>query len=235
VRCEKIKGPDKMNTETQTSENPARQPPQVGGIVLAGGQSRRMGRSKALLPFGQELMLPRILRLLGEIVQPLVVVAAEDQQLPPLPEDVALVFDRQPGRGPLEGLRVGLSAIGQRAEAAYVTACDVPLLQRGFVEFLIERLGDNEVVVPVQDKFHHPLAAVYRTSVVPHLDVLLESQQLRPVFLYQAVRTLRIPVDQLRNVDPHLHTLANLNRPEDYRAALESAGLEVPSGLDSGK
>ena len=63
----------------------------IGGIVVCGGQSQRMGRPKAWLPFAGELMLPRILRLLGEAVGPLVVVAAPGQDLPPLPEHVAVV------------------------------------------------------------------------------------------------------------------------------------------------
>ena len=54
----------------------------VGGIVLCGGQSTRMGRPKAWLPFAGELMLQRVVRLLGTAVQPIVVVAAPEQELP---------------------------------------------------------------------------------------------------------------------------------------------------------
>ena len=63
---------------------------QVGGIVLCGGHSRRMGSPKALLPFGDETMLQRVLRLLAPVVGPLVVVAARDQQLPELPSGVEI-------------------------------------------------------------------------------------------------------------------------------------------------
>ncbi len=77
---------------------------QVGGVVLCGGQSRRMGRAKAWLPFGTEIMLPRVVRLLGEAVSPIVVVAAPEQDLPPLPDDVRVVRDEEKGRGPLQGL-----------------------------------------------------------------------------------------------------------------------------------
>src|SRR5262245_54263717 len=73
------------------------------GIVLCGGQSKRMGRPKAWLPFAGELMLPRVVRLLGEVVAPIVVVAAPDQAVPPLPAHVAVVRDEAKGRGPLQG------------------------------------------------------------------------------------------------------------------------------------
>ena len=58
---------------------------QIAGIILCGGRSTRMGTSKALLPFGGETMLQRIVRLLGTVASPLVVVAAAGQPLPNLP------------------------------------------------------------------------------------------------------------------------------------------------------
>ncbi|HZZ79106.1 MAG TPA: nucleotidyltransferase family protein, partial [Gemmataceae bacterium] len=76
----------------------------VGGVILCGGQSSRMGRPKAWLPIGDEVMLPRIVRLLRETVAPLVVVAAAGQDLPELPADTKIVHDEQPGRGPLQGI-----------------------------------------------------------------------------------------------------------------------------------
>src|SRR4051812_9886641 len=97
-----------------------------GGIVVCGGQSTRMGTSKALLPFGPETMLQRVVRILADVVSPIVVVAAIDQELPELPRDVLLTRDEQQGRGPLEGLRAGLKALPTHVDAAYVTSCDVP-------------------------------------------------------------------------------------------------------------
>src|SRR5258705_212022 len=79
----------------------------AGGIVLCGGKSTRMGASKALLPFGPETMLQRVVRLLETVVSPIVVVAAADQQLPDLPPDVIVSRDEREARGPLEGLRAG--------------------------------------------------------------------------------------------------------------------------------
>jgi molybdopterin-guanine dinucleotide biosynthesis protein A len=197
----------------------------VGGIVLCGGQSRRMGSCKATLPFGQELMLERVLRLLGEVAQPCVLVAAPAQELPPLPPDVLVVRDRAEGRGPLEGLCCGLSALEQRADAAYVTACDVPLLQPAFVLRMAHLLGEHDVVVPVEGAFHHPLAAVYRTRLADTIASLLAQHESRLVSFYDRVSTRRVNVDELRDVDPELRSLMNINRPEDYTRALRYAGL----------
>jgi len=201
---------------------------QIGGVILCGGKSSRMGFPKALLPFGPELMLQRVVRLLSEVVSPIVVVAAPGQELPELPADIILARDEREGRGPLEGLLAGLTPLVGRVDAAYATSCDVPLLAVEFVRQMITRLGEHDIAVPVEEKFHHPLAAVYRTSVVPHIAELLIHDQLRPVFLFERVRTVRVPVEQLKAVDPQLQTLANLNRPADYIAAAKAAGFEVP-------
>src|SRR5437764_9686309 len=100
----------------------------TAGVVLCGGQSSRMGRPKAWLPFAGELMLPRVVRLLGEAVAPIIVVAAPGQDLPPLPSKVKIVRDEEKGRGPLQGLSAGLAALEGEADAAFASSCDVPFL-----------------------------------------------------------------------------------------------------------
>jgi molybdenum cofactor guanylyltransferase len=91
---------------------------------------------------------------------------------------------------------------------------------------MIELLGGHDIAVPVTEGFHHPLAAVYRRSVLPQVERLLAGDQLRPVYLFDAVRTRRVLGEELRGVDPELITLENLNRPEDYLRALAKAGFE---------
>src|SRR5450432_1038278 len=161
----------------------------VGGIVLCGGQSKRMGRPKAWLPIAGELMLPRVVRLLQEAVSPIVVVAAPDQDLPELPADVQIVRDEEKGRGPLQGLAAGLAALQGHADAAYASSCDVPFLRPAFIKRMIDLLGDKQICVPRVGGYHHPLAAVYRLEVLSAVDKLLEQDRLRPVFLFDAVPT----------------------------------------------
>jgi molybdopterin-guanine dinucleotide biosynthesis protein A len=187
-----------------------------------------MGVDKASLPFGAETMLERVVRRLGEVVEPIIVVGAVDQNLPALPSSVTVARDRNPGRGPLEGIAAGLAALADQTEAAYVTRCDVPLLVPAFVTRLVQFADDADIVVPVEGDLHHPLAAVYRTTVLPHVEALLAANRLRPVFLFERVRTRRVRVDDLRDVDPDLRTLTNLNRPEDYITALNTAGFPTP-------
>lgn len=197
----------------------------TGGIVLCGGKSTRMGTPKATLLFGAETMLQRVVRLLGSVVDPIVVVAAREQALPELPGGIIVARDEREQRGPLEGLRAGLKALPDSVDSAYVTSCDVPLLVPGFVTRMIELLGDHDIAVMEIDSFPHPLSAVYRRTTLPLVEALLERDKLRPVFLFDAVRTRRVRPEEMTSVDPQLRTLRNLNTRDDYRAALAEADL----------
>ena len=194
--------------------------------MLCGGKSTRMGVPKATLPFGPETMLQRVVRLLGTVVSPIVVVAAREQSLPQLPDDVVITHDEREQRGPLEGLRAGLKALPSSVELAYITSCDVPLLVPGFVKRMVELLGDHDIAVMEIDGFPHPLSAVYRRATLPHVENLLDHDKLRPVFLFDAVRTRKVRPEEMVSVDPELRTLRNLNTPEDYSAALAEAGYQ---------
>jgi molybdopterin-guanine dinucleotide biosynthesis protein A len=200
---------------------------QNGAIILCGGKSSRMGRDKATLPFGPELMLQRVVRLVGEIVDHdrIVVVAAATQQLPELPSGVHVVRDEREYRGPLEGLAMGLRTLGDQVDAAYAAACDVPLLVPAFMTQMFKLLGEHDIAVPFDGEYHHPLATVYRPRLVPQIETLLAADRLRPKFLIDEVDTREIPVNDLRDVDPQLATLQNLNHPDDYHAALRAAGF----------
>jgi molybdenum cofactor guanylyltransferase len=185
-----------------------------------------MGRPKAWLPFGAELMLQRVVRLLNVAVNKLVVVAAPGQALPPLPDNLTLVRDEEQGQGPLQGLSAGLHALADKVDAAYASSCDVPFLAPAFVGRMLELLGDRQICVPYVDGFHHPLAAVYRVEVVRAVDRLLAQKRFRPVFLFESEATRVVTAEELRDVDPELKSLRNLNSPGDYEAALREVKNE---------
>src|SRR5688500_6667405 len=197
----------------------------AAGVVLCGGKSTRMGVPKATLPFGDETMLQRVVRLLGAVVSPIIVVAARDQSLPPLPDSIRITRDERDAKGPLEGIRAGLSALPASIDAAYITSCDVPLLVPAFVERMIALMGEHDIAVMEIDAFPHPLSAIYRCNTLPLVESLLAADRLRPVFLFDAVRTRRVKPEEMIPVDPELRTLRNLNTPDDYRAALADAGF----------
>lgn len=180
-------------------------------VVLCGGHSRRMGRPKADLPFGNSTMLATVAATLATVANPVVVVAAVGQALPPLPPAVEIVRDPVPDQGPLRGLAAGLTALAGRAEVAFAAACDLPLLTPAFVRDVLAELDDADAAVPVADGRPHPLAAAYRVSVVSNADRLLADGRRRLVDLLDAVRVRLVPADA--------GCLVNINSPGEYAAA----------------
>ncbi|MBI3410621.1 MAG: molybdenum cofactor guanylyltransferase [Planctomycetes bacterium] len=195
--------------------------PRVGGIVVCGGQSSRMGRPKAWLPFGNEVLLQRIVRILSEAVSPIVVVAASEQELPKLPGEVTVARDEETGRGPLQGLAAGLKALRGRVDAAYASSCDVPFLKTTFIRRMVELLGANAICIPRADEHLHPLAAVYRLEVEQSVRLLLSQNRLRPAFLLESSRARIVVAEELQDADPTLQSLRNINDPADYATALD--------------
>ena len=185
------------------------------GIILAGGKSQRMGTPKALLQFAGEPLIVHMVRKLGGMFGEIVVVAAPDQELPPLP--VTLVRDEIAHQGPVGGIYYGLRA--STSTVSFVTSCDVPFLSPSLVAHLIERIPDYDVVVPHWQGRFQPLHAVYRRSVLPLLEQQLEQGRLRPVYLYEKVRTCELQEEEVLGVDPDGSSFINMNTPEDYEAA----------------
>jgi molybdenum cofactor guanylyltransferase len=188
-----------------------------GALVLVGGRSTRMGRDKATLPFRGHTLLEHVLERLAPCVGERLVVARAGQALPPLPDGVGRVDDRVQDAGPLAGLAAGLAAAD--SEVLYVTACDAPGLVPAFVALLFERLGSADVAVAEARGRLHPLAAVYRRSVLPEVEALLASGLRRMHELLERRPTVRVGEADLRKVDPALASLQNLNTPEDLESA----------------
>lgn len=201
----------------------------TGGIVLCGGQSSRMGQPKAWLPIAGEIMLQRVVRLLRAVVSPVVVVAAPAQEVPALPVDIDIVHDEHLGRGPLQGLAAGLTALQGRAHAAYLSSCDVPFLRPAFVQRLIQLRGDAAICVARVGEHHHPLAAVYRVDVLDAVQQLLLEERLRLSSLFDALPTRVVGPDELADVDPMFESLRNLNTPEEYRQAVRELSSDERS------
>jgi molybdopterin-guanine dinucleotide biosynthesis protein A len=186
-------------------------------VILAGGRSSRLGRPKALLPFDGEPLISHVVRLLTQIFAEVIVVAAPEQELPSLPARV--VRDEVAYQGPVSGIYHGLAASSK--DVCFVTSCDAPFLNRALIAHLLSQVADYDVVVPYWDERFQPLHAVYRTSVAALLKEQLLRGELRPIFLYDKVRTRQIHEDEIRRLDPEALSLLNMNSPEEYQAALQ--------------
>lgn len=179
-----------------------------------------MGTPKAWLPIAGETLLARVVRIVGCVVEPVVVVAAPGQAVPPLPAAVRVVRDEVAGCGPLAGLVAGLTALEGMCEAVYLSACDVPFLKPEFIRQVLMLLGDAPASVPRIHHRLHPLAAAYRVSVLPIARNQLANKHLRMHDFVAALLARILDLSELAAGDPLWDSLRNINTPEDYQDAL---------------
>jgi molybdenum cofactor guanylyltransferase len=199
----------------------------TGGIVLVGGRSTRMGRSKATLEWHGSTLARRVTGIVARAVDgPVVVVRAPGQSLPPLPDAAEIVEDEVEGRGPVQGLATGMAALAGQVDIAYVSSTDVPFVHPAFVRRVIGALGPGvDVVLPEVGGIRQPLAAAYRTALLGSLRELIAEERWRPAFLFERCR-VRVIDDgdllddsALADADPRLLSVVNVNLPADYETA----------------
>jgi molybdenum cofactor guanylyltransferase len=194
-----------------------------------------MGSPKAALEWHGSTLLRRVTGIVARAVDgPVIVVCAAGQHLPELASCIEVVEDAAEGLGPLQGLAGGLRAIGDRASLAYLSSTDVPLLHPAFVRRIVGALGDDQdVVLPEIGGHRQPLAAAYRTSLLSIIEELIAADRLRPAFVFDRCRVLRLGEQALlqdpglARLDPRLSSVKNLNEPADYRQARALAAPEV--------
>jgi molybdenum cofactor guanylyltransferase len=193
-----------------------------------------MGRDKALLDWHGRLLVVHVCEQVAAAVDgPVVVVAAAGQSLPPLPARVEVTEDLVADRGPLEGLRSGLTAIAARAELAFVTSVDAPHLRPELIQALVGRLGDADAAMPAMGGLAHPLTAVYRTSLLGLVIELLDEGERRARAVGERCQTIFVSREMLledgalRAVDPDLESLADVDTPADLEAAVAATRLST--------
>lgn len=183
------------------------------GVVLAGGESSRMGADKAFVEVDGVPMIRRVLRALSACCSEVLVVAKEPAVYEQL--NVRVVPDRSSVQAPLVGVCSGLGTA--TTTWAFVAACDMPYLSPDAVRFLAGLAEGFEAVVPRVEGRWHPLHAVYATAALPSLDALLASGERRMWAALEVLRVRQVTAAELVAVDPELRTLRNINTAQEYR------------------
>lgn len=185
------------------------------GAVMAGGQSRRLGRDKALLVVNGETLLARALRIVAEVTtEQLVIGPPERREQAP---DVRVLADELPGSGPLGGIYTALRAASH--DYLLVVACDMPFLNRDLLRYLLSLADAYDVVLPRVDGRGEQLHAVYARSCIEPIAAQLQSGDFKIDRFFARVRVRTVDEDELRRHDPSLRSFRNVNTPEDWAEA----------------
>jgi molybdopterin-guanine dinucleotide biosynthesis protein A len=188
----------------------------ASGIILAGGESRRMGGvNKALLKVGGQRIVERTALILGRIFEEVIVItnSPEEYQFLGLP----MFADIRPGYGALGGLYTGLHKCG--GAHGFLAACDMPFLVEPVIRYLVGLAEGHDVIVPRLRGHLEPLHAVYARGCIPYVEKLMEASDLSIIHFFHEVDVLEVPEADLALRDPDLLFATNLNTPEDLDKA----------------
>ncbi|MHB8485446.1 MAG: molybdenum cofactor guanylyltransferase [Candidatus Acidiferrales bacterium] len=198
----------------------------VGGFILAGGRSSRMGRAKGLLAFGGEPIVVKIGRLVESTCEAPVVVG------PPkvyATLGMRVVPDDGENLGPLGGISTALRVA--TCEWNLIVGCDLPFLTREWLEFLIAQAAGSsaDVVIPLNERGFEPLCAMYRKSARRAIAEALDRGVRKITDGLAGLTLASIAPAEWKAFDPYGRLFKNVNTPEDYDEARESLGEKAAS------
>ena len=187
----------------------------VTGVLLAGGNSRRMGRNKALMTLAGQRLVDRALAILRDLFDDLLMVTNSPDLYADL--DVRMVPDLVTGKGALGGIH---SAIHHAATPyCLVVACDMPFLNAGVLRYLVEQRLGYDVVVPTVHDRPQPLHAIYGKACLQPIARRLETDRLHVVGFFPDVQVREVTAEELAGFDPEGLSFRNLNTPEEFADA----------------
>ena len=189
----------------------------LDALVLAGGESSRMGGPKAMLPLGNTTLLGATLDRLRPLFRRVIVVARQREALVGL--EAEILTDDRPERGPLVGLVRGLAA--SNAPWCFLTGCDMPFLHPGVIGRMVENLDGCDILVPRINGRWQTLHAFYSQKCLSRATELLDNDVtfMRPLFPLCQTRTM--VASDFTDLDPELRSFMDVDTQDDYRVVRE--------------
>ena len=194
-------------------------------IILAGGESTRMGRDKRFLELDGECLLSRVVAKAREFAGHIIISLGQGEEIEESigSGDARIVMDEMRDAGPIMGILTGL----RNCEDEYcaVVPCDSPFIEPGVFRFMFSVAQGYDAIVPFVgigergEKKIEPLHAIYRVSSM--LEACEKVLEVGKRSVRDAVEELEkvkyIPAKELKRYDEGLLTFLNLNRPEDLK------------------
>jgi len=190
------------------------------GAILAGGRSTRMGTNKALLEFGGERIIERLLHTIRALFPEIMIVANDPDTYAYL--GVPIWPDRIPEKGALGGIYTAV--FHGASPQTFCIACDMPFANPAVVAYLRDMAPGYDVVVPRTLDGYQPLHAVYSKTCLPHMEAMIRADSLKIDRLFPAVCVRTVVEEELRPMDPSLLCFVNVNTREELEAAARLAG-----------
>lgn len=187
----------------------------ITGIILAGGESKRIGENKAFLSIKGKRIIERTTELFLDIFSRVIIVTNSPLEFQFL--NIRIVTDVFPKMGSLGGIYTGLFYCP--TEKAMFVACDMPFLNKKVIEYLISLCKGYDIIIPRTNRQYEALHAIYSKSCVPFIEKYLVSGEKKIInFLnfFPDSKIRGVSNEEIQKIDPELKSFININTKEDY-------------------
>lgn len=183
----------------------------LSGVILAGGKSARMGTNKAFITVHGQRIIDRTADLFRALFRQVILVTNAPLEYAFL--DLEIAADLIKEASPLAGIYTGL--FYSSSPHCFVAACDMPLLKRPVLEYMISLCQHHDLIIPVLEDGHHPLHAIYSKRSMKPMEELMRAGRYKISDLFSQLRLREVTADELRPLDGSLSSCFNINTPHD--------------------
>jgi len=185
----------------------------VSGLILAGGESSRYGKNKALVKVNGIPLIERVSRVMKSIFQEVILITNTPDEYSFL--KLPMYEDLIKGLGPLGGLFTGLTRMAN--DTGFFVGCDMPSLNSGLIRHIVEIRDDCDVIVPRISGMMEPLHALYSKGCLPAIRELIDSRKYQTVQFFSEVSVKYVDEGLIRRFDPEIRCFYNINEPQQLK------------------
>ncbi len=187
----------------------------ASAVILAGGKNSRMGKEKAFLKIGNNVIIEQIIKKMSNHFEQIIIVTNKPSEYMYLKTDV--VADIIPGFGPLSGIHTGLKT--SRFDYSLFMACDMPFISTDLGKLLFEEAKGYDGAVPKIDSYYQPLFAVYSKRCVKPIELCMSKSMLKVTSFYPQVRINFVGPELINTIDDVHNAFFNINTPKELEKA----------------
>ena len=193
----------------------------VTGIILSGGKSTRMGENKAFIELEGVPIVRRIYTLFKELFQEVIIVTNQQELFKNF--DSKIYSDLIPNQGALGGLYTGL--FFSTFQYSFCVACDMPFIKKALVQYIINHIEGEDVIVPRTEDGLQPLHAIYSKNCLDPIKIIMEQGKYKIIDFYNQVNVKIVEEKEFTVLDPLRESFINVNTPDELHSIIKGRTL----------
>ncbi|MGB9856330.1 MAG: molybdenum cofactor guanylyltransferase [Caldisericum exile] len=189
----------------------------ITGVILAGGKSTRMGTNKSFLKIGNQTIIERIVELMKSIFSEVIIITNSPDEYKFL--NLPLFEDIYKWKGPLAGIHSAL--VHSKAEKIFVLSCDVPLMRKEMIEYIVEYNSNKPIIFCEAAGYHQPLVGVYSKKILSEIEHFISNNELSDRSFHKFLDSVDHEIIYPQNLPFYKDEIFfNVNKVEDYNELL---------------